>query len=259
MRSTTPTRRLNPLAGLAIAALAAGVLLIAGAAAAEARTVIFKDGLGASAQVTWDTSGGTLKYYGTVFDKKGDGYSAKIFRVNGRSAPREIATATFGGRKDFGSAGRPLQTSLPAHFRVCTYNRDAQIRCTERFSDAAAPNLRRHRYWKCNSPWTKKVSTEGWASGLVMSVFPTRSARREGRSGNVQRQLWQDVQRCVNLTGNASFGMNGDQIHMMRLQLDCHAFYGLTRHAGGPTWDLEANTRKMSRRRLFFVSFCNTK
>lgn len=121
---------------VALAAIAIGTTLIVGAPVAAARTVIFRDGVGASAQVTWDTSRGTLRYYGTVYDRKGDGRHARILRVNGRSAPRLIAKATYGGHTNFGSASNPFETSLPAHFRVCTYDRETRIACTEKFTDA---------------------------------------------------------------------------------------------------------------------------
>jgi Prokaryotic phospholipase A2 len=111
--------------------------------AMSGRTVVFKDGVGASAQVTWDTSGGTLKYYGTVYDKKRDGRHARIYRVNDRSAPRLIASATRGRHKSFGSSRNPLETSLPAHFRVCTHEQDRQIACSDKFEDADPSSIRR--------------------------------------------------------------------------------------------------------------------
>jgi hypothetical protein len=247
MRSPTPAYGL----GLAIAALAMGAALLAGAPAAEARTAIFKDGLGASARVTWDTSGGTLKYYGTVYDAKGDGYHARIFRDNDRSTRRLIASAKSGGRTNFGSPARPLETSLPAHFIVCTYNEETSLRCTDKFTYADGQgDPSRHRRWSCNGPWTTKASTEGWGRGFVISVWPTWRARAIGHRRDFQRRMWQDVQECANFRRNNNFGMNADQLHMMKLQLDCHAQFGKAPFLGGPTWDLEASTPKMSYRAL---------
>jgi Prokaryotic phospholipase A2 len=104
--------------------------------------------VGASARVTWAirsgrTSGGTLRtfeYYGTVYDKKGDGHHARIFRVNDRSAPWEIAKAASGDSTSFGSKSDPLETSLPAHFRVCIYENDSSIACTDKFRNAGVPD-----------------------------------------------------------------------------------------------------------------------
>lgn len=258
MRRTSPTSgRRGGLVSLATAALVTGVSLLAGAAAAEARTVIFKDGNGASAKVTWDTSGGTLKYYGTVYDKQGDGHHARIFRVNDRTAPRLIAKATSGGHANFGSARKPFTTSLPAHFRVCTYERETSLTCTERFTDATGADGRppgAYRKRSCSSRWIRQASTQGYGRGFVTSVWPTGQARKRGRNDDVQRQLWSDLQRCIDLAANANYGMDGDQLHMIKLQLDCHAQFGISpnRVTGGPTWDLEASSPKKSYTRLVF-------
>lgn len=82
----------------------------------------------------------TLKYYGTVYDKKGDGHHARIFRVNDRSAPWEIDKATSGDSTGFRSKSDPLETSLPAHFRVCIYEKDTSIACIDKFRDAGVPD-----------------------------------------------------------------------------------------------------------------------
>jgi hypothetical protein len=246
------------------------------------RTVVFEaedpdtNEVGASARVTWavrsrGTSGGTvrtLEYYGTVYDKKGDGHHARIFRTGG-STRFEIATARSGNSTGFGSKSDPLEASLPSHFSVCIYAEDASIACTDKFRDTVRPRGRKQGArlrWNCHSPWMDRVSTEGWGRGFVAHIAPTESARREGHRASAQRDMWRAFALCVRLRRYHSFGMNGDQLHMLRLQLDCHAWFaswdkrtgGSGLLGGGPTWDLEANTPKMPAEQLYLEERCDT-
>jgi hypothetical protein len=243
------------------------------------RTVVFEakdpdtNEVGASARVTWTIrsrsrpGGGTLRtleYYGTVSDKKGDGHHARIFRTGG-STRFEIATARSGNSTSFGSKSDPIETSLPSYFSVCLYEADSSIACTDRFRDAVRPQGARRR-WKCNSDWMRRVSTVGRGRRFVAHIAPTGKARWEGHRRAAQRDMWRAFGVCVRLGRNDNFGMNGDQLHMLRLQLDCHAWAanwdkrtgGTNLVSGGPTWDLEANTPKMSARRLYWWEWCDT-
>jgi hypothetical protein len=248
------------------------------------RTVFFEakdpdtNAVGAWARVSWairssSTPGGgtlrTLEYYGTVYDMKGDGHHARILRVNDRSGRWEIAKATSGNSTGFGSKSDPLETSLPSHFSVCIYEEDSSIACTDKFRDAVRPRGRKQGArlrWNCDSPWMDRVSTVGWGRGFVAHIAPTESARREGDRRAAQRGMWRDFELCVRLRRYYSFGMNGDQLHMLRLQLNCHAWFaawdkrtgGSGLLGGGPTWDLEANTPKMSAEQLYREELCDT-
>jgi hypothetical protein len=244
------------------------------------RTVVFEakdpdtNEVGASARVTWAIrarsrpGGGTLRtlqYYGTVSDRKGDGHHARIFRVGGGSIRFEIATASSGNSTSFGSKSDPIETSLPSHFSACLYEQDSSIACTDRFRDAVRPQGAR-RPWKCTSDWMRRVSTVGRGRRFVAHIAPTGKARWEGHRRAAQRDMWRAFEVCVRLGRNDNFGMNADQLHMLRLQLDCHAWAanwdkrtgGTNLVSGGPTWDLEANTPKMSAKRLYWWEWCDT-
>jgi hypothetical protein len=243
------------------------------------RSVVFKvrdpdtKEVGAEARVTWAIrsrsrpGGGTLRtleYYGTVTDARGDGH-ARILRVGAGSTRFEIATARSGNSTSFGSRRDPIETSLPSHFSLCIYEGDSSVACTDRFSnpDRLGGALRR---WKCNSDWMSRVNTEGREHDFVAHIVPTGKARWEGNRRSAQRDMWRAFEVCVRLGRHDNFGMNGDQLHMLRLQLDCHAWYaawdkrggGTNLVSGGPTWDLEANTPKMSARRLYWWEWCDT-
>jgi hypothetical protein len=243
------------------------------------RTVSFKakdpdtNRVGASAQVTWmirsrSRPGGgtlqTLEYYGTVTDTRGRRY-ARIFRTGAGSTRFEIATARSGNSTSFGSRRNPIETSLPSHFSLCIYEGDSPVACTDRFSDAVRLGPARQR-WKCNSDWMSRMNTVGRGRDFVAHIVPTGKARWEGNKSSAQRDMWRAFEVCVRLGRHDNFGMNADQLHMLRLQLDCHAWYaaidkrggGTNLVSGGPTWDLEANTPKMSRSKLFRTT-CDTK
>jgi hypothetical protein len=112
---------------LMTSALVAATLL-ATAGAAEARTIYFRDGLGASAKVTYSIAGKRVSFTGTLWDAKGDGYHARIYGVtNGRR---------FGIRKAAGGHARAFRGASPVktYFEVCTYDRNVPLRCTTRFT-----------------------------------------------------------------------------------------------------------------------------
>jgi hypothetical protein len=104
------------------------VLATASAADAAERTIYFRDGLGASAKVTYQVVGQRVEFAGRLWDKKGDGYHARIYGyTNGRR---------FGIRKGAGRGSRRFRGASPVktHFEVCTYNRNVPLRCTTRFT-----------------------------------------------------------------------------------------------------------------------------
>jgi hypothetical protein len=113
---------------LGVAAVAMVAISLAAASAAEARTIYFRDGLGASAKVTYNVVGQRVDFSGTLWDKKGDGYHARIYGyTNGERFG--IRKATSGRARAFRGAS-PVKT----HFRVCTYDRNVPLKCTERFT-----------------------------------------------------------------------------------------------------------------------------
>jgi hypothetical protein len=130
MRGTSLTlARLPALIG---AAVAIGTFLLAGAASAraETRTAVFKDGLGASAMVTWTRTDAGVKYRGTVWDKARDGMHARFYRVTRADADRigtSLSGSTRGARHFRGTAPREV------HFAVCTYDGDREVRCTTQY------------------------------------------------------------------------------------------------------------------------------
>jgi hypothetical protein len=103
-------------------------LATATAADAAAKTIYFRDGLGASAKVTYRVIGKRVSFKGRLWDKQGDGYHARIYGyTNGRRFG--IRKATRGRSRAFRSAS-PVRT----HFEVCTYQRNVPLRCTTRWT-----------------------------------------------------------------------------------------------------------------------------
>jgi hypothetical protein len=125
-RFVPPARPLRTLLGLTACAVLFAVLLIAGAPPAQAKgPMYFRDGVGASAKVYWrNLLGGRVEYWGRLWDKKGDGRHARIYRYSNGS-PLLLRRATFGGYSDFSGS-----TIAPVHFRVCTFKGNVMIRCT---------------------------------------------------------------------------------------------------------------------------------
>jgi hypothetical protein len=120
-KSLAPSIVRTALLGLALFA-------VAGTADAAARTIDFRDGLGASAEVTYDVVGKSVTYRGTLWDRKGDGYHARIYGVtNGRRFG--IMKATHGAARTFLGA-----SPLPTYFEVCTYDVNVPLRCTTKFT-----------------------------------------------------------------------------------------------------------------------------
>lgn len=125
--SLAPSRARALLIGLVAISVAAISLAIA--SVAEARTIYFRDGLGASAKVTYNVVGQRVDFTGTLWDKPGDGYHARIYGyTNGER---------FGIRKATGGAARNFRKSSPVktYFKVCTYDRNVMLKCTTRFTD----------------------------------------------------------------------------------------------------------------------------
>jgi hypothetical protein len=120
----------SPLTRIALAAVAALALLATVSAAnAAARTIYFRDGLGASAKVTYNVVGQSVHFSGTLWDKKGDGYHARIYGyTNGER---------FGIRKAVRGQARAFKGASPVktYFKVCTYDRNVPLRCTTKFTN----------------------------------------------------------------------------------------------------------------------------
>jgi hypothetical protein len=103
-------------------------LAVGGVADAAAKTIYFRDGLGASARVTYKLNGKSVGLAGRLWDKKGDGYHARIYGVtNGRK---------FGIRKVGAGRSRAFRgaSPVPTHFEDCTYDRNVPLRCTTRWT-----------------------------------------------------------------------------------------------------------------------------
>jgi hypothetical protein len=116
------------LRGLAGLATVFTLLAIASPAHAANRTIYFRDGLGASAKVTYNVTGQRVNFTGTLWDAKGDGYHARIYGyTNGHR---------FGIRKSAGGDARAFRGASPVrtHFEVCTYDRNVPLRCTTKFT-----------------------------------------------------------------------------------------------------------------------------
>ena len=113
---------------LAVTAMVFIALATATAADAAAKTIYFRDGLGASAKVTYRVIGQRVSFKGRLWDKKNDGYHARIYGyTNGRRFG--IRKATRGNSRAFRNAS-PVRT----HFEVCTYQRNVPLRCTTRWT-----------------------------------------------------------------------------------------------------------------------------
>ena len=113
-----------------IATIATVFVLLATASAADAaeRTIEVRDGLGASARVTYQVIGQRVEFAGRLWDKQGDGYHARIYGItNGRR---------FGIRKVGSGESRKFRGASPVktHFEVCTYDRNVTLRCTTKFT-----------------------------------------------------------------------------------------------------------------------------
>ncbi len=126
--SLAPSIIRSALLGFAAVAMVVTLLATASTADAAKRTIVFRDGLGASAKVTYNVIGKRVTFSGTLFDRKGDGYHARIYGyTNGHRFG--IRKATGGDPRAFSGAS-PLKT----HFEVCTYDRNVPLRCTTRFT-----------------------------------------------------------------------------------------------------------------------------
>ena len=112
----------------AATALVFTALAAAGAADAAAKTIYFRDGLGASAKVTYTIVGKRVNFHGRLWDAAGDGHHARIYGyTNGRK---------FGIRKATGGNSRKFRSASPVktHFEVCTYERNVPLRCTTKWT-----------------------------------------------------------------------------------------------------------------------------
>ncbi len=123
------TRRGLSNARAALLCLAATAMVFTALAAdAASRTIYFRDGLGASAKVTYSVVGKRVNFEGRLWDAKGDGYHARIY---GYTNDRRfgIRKATRGRSRTFRGAS-PVRT----HFEVCTYDRNVTLRCTTKWT-----------------------------------------------------------------------------------------------------------------------------
>jgi hypothetical protein len=123
-------RATSLILGFAATAMVLVGLLTAGTASADAagKTMYFRDGLGASAKVTYNIVGQRVNWKGRLWDKGGDGYHARIYGyTNGEKFG--IRKATRGRSRAFRGAS-PVKT----YFKVCTYNRRVPLRCTTKWT-----------------------------------------------------------------------------------------------------------------------------
>jgi hypothetical protein len=81
-----------------------------------------------SARVTTSTSGGMVKHKGRIWDRKGDGWHARIYGYS-LGHPFGIRKATRGSSRTFSG-----EVPAPLFFEVCTYNRNTEITCTRRWT-----------------------------------------------------------------------------------------------------------------------------
>jgi len=126
LRAVSGTRTV--LLWIAATLMVAAIFPITGTASAAARTIYFRDGLGASAKVTYDVIGKSVRYSGVLWDKQGDGYHARIYGVsNGREFG--IRKAALGKARSFRGA-----SPTPTYFKVCTYDRNVPLRCTTKWT-----------------------------------------------------------------------------------------------------------------------------
>jgi hypothetical protein len=126
----TPSLARTAVAGVAALALVCVALAIAGAPSAEAKSglMYFRDGVGASAKVYFRESGGTVKYKGRIWDRKGDGWHARIYGYS--------LGHPFGIRKPTRGRSRTFRGEVPAplFFEVCTYDGSTEVTCTRRWT-----------------------------------------------------------------------------------------------------------------------------
>jgi hypothetical protein len=107
---------------------ATAVVFTAAATDAAGKTIYFRDGLGASARVTYTVVGQRVNFHGRLWDADNDGHHARIYGyTNGRR---------FGIRKATGGSSRTFRSASPVrtHFEVCTYERNVPLRCTTKWT-----------------------------------------------------------------------------------------------------------------------------
>ena len=123
-RSVTRTA----VATVAALALVCAALATAGAPSAEAANglMYFRDGVGGSAKVYWRKSGGRVKYKGRIWDRKGDGWHARIYGYS-LGHPFPIRKATRGRSRTFSG-----EVPAPVFFEVCTSDRSTEVTCPRR-------------------------------------------------------------------------------------------------------------------------------
>jgi hypothetical protein len=116
--------------GVAALAVVCVALVTAGAPSAEAKSglMYFRDGVGASAKVYFRESGGMVKYKGRIWDRKGDGWHARIYGYS-LGQPFGIRKATFGQSRTFRG-----EVPAPVFFEVCTYDGSTQVTCTRKWT-----------------------------------------------------------------------------------------------------------------------------
>jgi hypothetical protein len=125
-----PSFRRALVAGVAALALVCAALATTGAPSADAANglMYFRDGVGASAKVKWSNNGGSVKYNGRIWDRKGDGWHARIYGYS-LGQPFPIRKATHGRSRTFSG-----EAPAPLFFEVCTYDRSTEVECTRRWT-----------------------------------------------------------------------------------------------------------------------------
>jgi hypothetical protein len=118
------------VSGVAALALVCAALATAGAPSADARSglMYFRDGVGASAKVYFRERAGTVKYKGRIWDRKGDGWHARIYGYSLGHA-FGIRKATFGRSRTFSG-----EVPAPVFFEVCTFDGSTKVTCTRRWT-----------------------------------------------------------------------------------------------------------------------------
>jgi hypothetical protein len=116
--------------GGAALALVCAALATAGAPSAEAKSglMYFRDGVGASARVYFRTKGGMVKYKGRIWDRKGDGWHARIYGYS-LGHPFGIRKVTHGQSEAFSG-----EVPEPLFFEVCTYDGSTEVTCTRKWT-----------------------------------------------------------------------------------------------------------------------------
>ena len=114
---------------LAAIALVCTELATASTADAAERTIYFRDGLGASARVTFHKVVGKRVDFGEALGRQGRSHARPDLRLHERPQVRDPQGHARPLAQVSASAS-PVRT----HFEVCTYKRNVPLRCTTRWT-----------------------------------------------------------------------------------------------------------------------------